>query len=69
MLISQLEAKIEAKTKQMHQLEDQILEINKSIANLTEYRNKLLEQKSDLWWDCEDDKETIARLKEEYHLC
>ena len=69
MLISQLEANIEAKIKQMHQVEDQILEINKSIANLTEYRNKLLEQKSDLWWECEDDKETIARLKEEYHLC
>ena len=69
MLISQLEAKIEARTKQMHQLEDQILEINKSIANLTEYRNKLLEQKSDIWWQIEDTKEDIALLKEVYHIC
>lgn len=68
MLISQLEAKIEAKTKQMHQLEDQILEVNKSIDNLIEYRNKLLELKSDLWWECEDDRFTIVKLKEELHL-
>lgn len=69
MLISQLEAKNEARTKQMHQLEDQILEINKSIDNLTEYRNKLLEQKSDIWWQIEDTKEDIALLKEVYHIC
>ena len=68
MLISQLEAKIEARVKQMHQLEDQILEVNKSIDNLTEYRNKLLELKSDLWWECEDDRFTIVKLKEELML-
>ena len=69
MLISLLESKIEARVKQMHQVEDQILEVNKIVNDLLEYRNKLLEQKSELWWECEDDKETIARLKEEYHIC
>lgn len=68
MLISQLEAKIEARTKQIHQIEDQILEVNKIVNDLVEYRNKLLEQKSDIWWECEDDKETIAKLKEELKL-
>ena len=68
MLISQLEAKIEAIVKQMDQLEDQILEVNKSIDNLTVYRNKLLELKGDLWWECEDVRFTILKLKEEFHL-
>ena len=62
--VFQLEAKIEDRTKQMHRLEDQILEINKTIANLTECRNKLLEQKSDIWWQIENIKEDIALLKE-----
>lgn len=68
MLISLLESKIEARVKQIHHVEDQILEVNKIVNDLLDYRNKLLEQKSDLWWECEDDKETIARLKEGFHL-
>lgn len=68
MLISLLESKIEARLKQMHQVEDQILEVNKIVNDLLEYRNKLLDQKSELWWECEDDQETIARLKEELNL-
>ena len=68
MLISLIESKIEARAKQIHQIEDQILEVNKIVNDLVEYRNKLLEQKSDLWWECEGDKETIARLKEEFKL-
>ena len=69
MLISLIESRIEARAKQIQQIEDQILEVNKIVNDLIEYRNKLLERKSDLWWECEDDKEKIARLKEEYHLC
>ena len=68
MLISLIESKIEARAKQIHQIEDQILEVNKIVNDLLEYRNKLLEQKSDIWWECEDDKETIAKLKEEFKL-
>lgn len=65
MLISQLEAKIEAKAKQMHFVEDQILNLNALIEQLKENRNKLLEIKSDIWWEIEDIKEDIARLKED----
>lgn len=68
MLISQLEAKIEAKAKQMHFVEDQILNLNVLIEQLKEHRNKLLEIKSDIWWEIEDTKEDIARLKEVYHI-
>lgn len=68
MIISQLEAKIEAKTKLMHNAEDQILELNKIIKAVEEQRNKLLEVKSDLWWEIADIQEDVERLKEEYHL-
>lgn len=68
MIISQLEAKIEAKTKLMHNAEDQILELNKIIKAIEEQRNKLLEVKSDLWWEIAGIQEDVERLKEEYHL-
>ena len=68
MIISQLEAKIEAKTKLMHNAEDQILELNKIIKAVEEQRNKLLEVKSDLWWEIADIQEDVERLKEEYYL-
>ncbi len=68
MIISQLEAKIEAKTKLMHNAEDQILELNKIIKAVEKQRNKLLEVKSDLWWEIADIQEDVERLKEEYHL-
>lgn len=68
MIISQLEAKIEAKTKLMHNAEDQILELNKIIKAIEEQRNKLLELKSELWWEIADIQEDVERLKEEYHL-
>lgn len=68
MIISQLEAKIEVKTKLMHNAEDQILELNKIIKAIEEQRNKLLEVKSDLWWEIADIQEDVERLKEEYHL-
>ena len=66
MLVSQLEAKIEAKAKEMHFVEDQILNLNALIKQLKENRNKLLEIKSDIWWEIEDIKEDIARVKEEF---
>ena len=79
MIISQLESKIEAKTKLMHNAEDQILELNKiikaieeqrnkTIKAIEEQRNKLLEVKSDLWWEIADIQEDVERLKEEYHI-
>ena len=68
MIISQLEAKIEAKTKLMHNAENQILELNKIIKAIEEQRNKLLEVKSDLWWEIADIQEDVERLKEEYHI-
>ena len=68
MIISQLESKIEAKTKLMHNAEDQILELNKIIKAIEEQRNKLLEVKSDLWWEIADIQEDVERLKEEYHI-
>ena len=69
MLISQLEAKLDLQLARITSLETQILEINKIIDELKEYRNKLLSDKSDIDWEAEDTKEDIARLKEEYHLC
>ena len=68
MIISQLEAKIEAKTKLMHNAENQILELNKIIKAIEEQRNKLLEVKSDLWWEIADIQEDVERLKEEYYI-
>lgn len=69
MLISQLEAKLDAQLARITSLETQILEINKIIDELKEYRNKMLSDKSDIYWEAEDTKEDIARLKEEYHIC
>lgn len=69
MLISQLEAKLESQLARITSLETQILEINKIIDELKEYRNKMLSDKSDIFWEAEDTKEDIARLKEEYYLC
>lgn len=69
MLISQLEAKLESQLARITSLETQILEINKIIDELKEYQNKMLSDKSDIFWEAEDTKEDIARLKEEYHLC
>ena len=69
MLISQLEAKLDSQLAKITALETQILEINKIIDELKEYRNKLLSDKSDIYWEAEDTKEDIARLKEEYHIC
>lgn len=69
MLISQLEAKLDSQLAQITALETQILEINKIIDDLKEYRNKMLSDKSDIYWEAEDTKEDIARLKEEYHIC
>lgn len=69
MLISQLEAKLDSQLARITSLETQILEINKIIDELKEYRNKLLSDKSDIYWEAEGTKEDIARLKEEYHLC
>lgn len=69
MLISQLEAKLDSQLARITALESQILEINKIIDELKEYRNKMLSDKGDLFWEAEDTKEDIARLKEEYHLC
>lgn len=69
MLISQLEAKLDSQLARITSLETQILEINKIIDELKEYRNTLLSDKSDIFWEAEDTKEDIARLKEEYHLC
>ena len=42
MLISQLEAKLDSQLAKITALETQILEINKIIDELKEYRNKLL---------------------------
>lgn len=67
MLISQLEAKLDAQLAKITSLETQILEINKIIDELKEYRNKMLSDKSDIYWEAEDTKEDIARLKDEYH--
>ena len=69
MLISQLEAKLDSQLARITALETQILEINKIIDALKEYRNKMLSDKSDIYWEAEDTKEDIARLKEEYHIC
>lgn len=69
MLISQLEAKLDSQLARITALETQILEINKIIDELKEYRNKMLSDKSDIYWEAEDTKEDIARLKEEYHIC
>ena len=69
MLISQLEAKLDSQLARMTALETQILEVNKIIDELKEYRNKMLSDKSDIYWEAEDTKEDIARLKEEYHIC
>lgn len=69
MLISQLEAKLDSQLTRITALETQILEINKIIDALKEYRNKMLSDKSDIYWEAEDTKEDIARLKEEYHIC
>ena len=69
MLISQLEAKYESQLKRVQSLETQILEINKIIEGLKEYRNQLLSDKSEIYWECEDTIDLIARLKEEYHIC
>ena len=69
MLISQLEAKLDSQLARITALETQILEVNKIIDDLKEYRNKMLSDKSDIYWEAEDTKEDIARLKEEYHIC
>lgn len=69
MLISQLEAKLDSQLARITLLETQILEINKIIDELKEYRNKMLSDKSDIYWEAECTKEDIARLKEEYHIC
>lgn len=68
MLISQLEAKLDSQLARITALETQILEINKIIDELKEYRNKMLSDKSDIYWEAEDTKEDIARLKEEFSL-
>ena len=69
MLISQLEAKLDSQLARITALETQILEINKIIDALKEYRNDMLSDMSDIYWEAEDTKEDIARLKEEYHIC
>lgn len=69
MLISQLEAKLDSQLARITALETQILEVNKIIEELKEYRNKMLSDKSDIFWEAEDTKEDIARLKGEYHIC
>ena len=69
MLISQLEAKLDSQHARITALETQILEVNKIIDELKEYRNKMLSDMSDIYWEAEDTKEDIARLKEEYHIC
>ena len=69
MLISQLEAKLDSQLAQITSFETQILEVNKIIDELKEYRNQLLSVKSDIYWEAEDTKEDIARLKEEFHIC
>lgn len=69
MLISQLEAKLDSQLARITSLETQILEVNKIIDELKEYRNQLLSVKSDIYWEAEDTKEDIARLKEEFHIC
>ena len=57
MLIANLEAQIEAKEKELHDVEDDILRIGKVIDNLKAQEKALLSKRSDLIWKIEELKE------------
>ena len=57
MLIANIEAQIEAKEKELHDVEDDILRIGKVIDNLKAQEKALLSKRSDLIWKIEELKE------------
>lgn len=57
MLIANIEAQIEAKEKELHDVEDDILKIGKVIDNLKAQEKALLSRRSDLIWKIEELKE------------
>lgn len=57
MLIANIEAQIEAKEKELHDVESDILRIGKVIDNLKAQEKALLSKRSDLIWKIEELKE------------
>ena len=57
MLIANIEAQIEAKEKELHDVEDDILKIGNVIDNLKAQEKALLTKRSDLIWKIEELKE------------
>lgn len=57
MLIANIEAQIEAKEKELHDVEDDILKIGKVIDNLKAQEKALLSKRADLIWKIEELKE------------
>ena len=57
MLIANIEAQIEAKEKELHDVESDILRIGKVIDNLKVQEKALLSKRSDLIWKIEELKE------------
>ena len=57
MLIANIEAQIEAKEKELHDVEDDILKIGNVIDNLKAQEKALLSKRSDLIWKIEELKE------------
>lgn len=57
MLIANIEVQIEAKEKELHDVESDILRIGKVIDNLKAQEKALLSKRSDLIWKIEELKE------------
>lgn len=57
MLMANIEAQIEAKEKELHDVEDDILKIGNVIDNLKAQEKALLSKRSDLIWKIEELKE------------
>lgn len=57
MLIANIEAQIEAKEKELHDVESDILKIGKVIDNLKAKEAALLSKRSDIIWKIEELKE------------
>lgn len=57
MLIANIEAQIEAKEKELHDVESDILRIGKVIDNLKAQEKALLSKRSDIIWKIEELKE------------
>lgn len=57
MLIANIEAQLEAKEKELHDVEDDILRIGKVIDNLKAQEKALLSKRSDIIWKIEELKE------------